>query len=65
MSTSTLPPTSSSGLIQIESIEEQIRKRVAEERARLEREAGITHRELHHFHKPIERPFTKDQRHKT
>ena len=65
MSTSTLPPTSSSGLIQIESIEEQIRKRVAEERARLEREAGITHRQVHHFHKPIERPFTKDQRHKT
>ncbi|HZU22645.1 MAG TPA: hypothetical protein VE998_07405, partial [Terriglobales bacterium] len=75
MSTSTLPPTSTGGLIQIESpqqgaaaaqrIEEQIRQRVAQERARLEREAGVVHRQKHHFHKPIERPFTKDQRSRT
>jgi predicted nucleotide-binding protein (sugar kinase/HSP70/actin superfamily) len=66
MSTSTIPPTTNPGLVQISStVEDAIRQRVAEERARLEREAGLTHRELHHFHKPIERPFTKDQRHKT
>ena len=64
MSTSTLPPTSA-GLVQITSIEEQIRERVAEERARLEREAGVVHKQVHHFHKPVERPFTADQRAKT
>jgi len=42
-----------------------IRQRVAEERTRLEREAGVVHKQAHHFHKPIERPFTADQRHKT
>ena len=42
-----------------------IRQRVAEERSRLEREAGVVHKQAHHFHKPIERPFTADQRHKT
>jgi predicted nucleotide-binding protein (sugar kinase/HSP70/actin superfamily) len=42
-----------------------IRQRVAEERARLEREAGIAEREFQHFHKPVERPFTADQRSKT
>jgi predicted nucleotide-binding protein (sugar kinase/HSP70/actin superfamily) len=35
---------------------------VAEERARLEKEAGVVHKEVHQFHKPIERPFTADQR---
>ncbi len=80
MSTSTHLP-SSSGLIQIQSLppqdgnerrlsgtvelEEMIRQRVAQERARLEREAGLVRKEIHHFHKPIERPFTADQRHKT
>ena len=49
-------------LINILSSEELIRKRLAEERLRLEREAGIEKREIHHFHKPIERPFTKLQR---
>src|SRR6201994_1829080 len=64
MSTSTHPATSG-GLVQISSLEELVRQRVAEERARLEKEAGIQHKELHHFHKPIERAFTADQRHKT
>src|SRR5438067_3223554 len=64
MSTSTHPVTST-GLVQITSIEEQIRERVAEERARLEREAGVVHKQVHHFHKPIERAFTADQRAKT
>ena len=52
MSTST-HPTVNDGLVQIQTAEEMIRKRVADERARLEREAGIVHRELRHFHKPI------------
>src|SRR5262245_54240472 len=50
------------GLINILSSEELIRKRLAEERLRLEREAGLEKHEIHHFHKPIERPFTKLQR---
>src|SRR4051812_47393331 len=66
MSTSTQIPSTNAGLVQISSpVEDAIRQRVAEERARLEREAGLTHREVHHFHKPIERPFTKDQRYRT
>jgi len=64
MSTSTQVPNNS-GLVQISSVEEMIRQRVAEERSRLEREAGVVHKQAHHFHKPIERPFTADQRHKT
>jgi predicted nucleotide-binding protein (sugar kinase/HSP70/actin superfamily) len=64
MSTSTHPVTSN-GLIQINSVEEMIRQRVAEERARLEKEAGIAQKDVHHFHKPIERSFTADQRHRT
>ncbi len=49
-------------LIQIASIEETIRKRVAEERARLEHTAGLKARHTHHFHKPIERAFTASER---
>jgi predicted nucleotide-binding protein (sugar kinase/HSP70/actin superfamily) len=64
MSTST-HPTVNGELVQIQTAEELIRQRVAEERARLEREAGIVHRQLHHFHKPIERPFTKQERPRT
>jgi predicted nucleotide-binding protein (sugar kinase/HSP70/actin superfamily) len=63
MSTSTHPV--SDGLVQITSVEEMIRQRVAEERARLEQEAGIAQKQVHHFHKPIERAFTADQRSKT
>ena len=61
MSTST-HPAPSQGLVQIQSIEEMIRQRVAEERARLEKEAGLVHKEVHHFQKPVERGFTADQR---
>jgi len=64
MSTST-HPAPGQGLIQIQSIEDMIRQRVTEERARLEKEAGLVQKEVHHFHKPIERGFTADQRHKT
>jgi len=56
-------PGQMAGLVQIESsIEEIIRQRLAEERARLEREAGLAEHEVHHFKRPLERPFTKDQR---
>ncbi len=44
------------------SPEDVIRQRLTAERARLEQEAGIEKREVQHFHKPIERPFTKLQR---
>ena len=65
MSTSTHPPAPQGGLVQIASLEELIQQRVAAERARLEKEAGIVHKEVHRFHKPIERPFTADQRPRT
>src|SRR3972149_3155181 len=55
--------TNGSGeLFKIVSGEAQIRRRLDEERRRLELEAGIERREVHHFHKPIELPFTKLQR---
>jgi len=54
------------GLVQIDSgIENVIQKRLAEERARLEREAGVVKRETHQFKKPVEHPFTKEQRSRT
>jgi predicted nucleotide-binding protein (sugar kinase/HSP70/actin superfamily) len=49
-------------LFKILSTEEQIRQRLEAERKRLEQEAGIERKEIHHFHKPIELPFTKLQR---
>ncbi len=42
-----------------------IQKRLAEERARLEREAGVVKRETHQFKKPVEHPFTREQRART
>src|SRR5215510_7905478 len=65
MSTQPFEPKPSLGgsLVQINSsIEDIIQKRLAEERARLEKEAGIEKREVHHFKKPVERGFTKDER---
>ncbi|MGZ4833936.1 MAG: hypothetical protein ACXVZQ_13485, partial [Terriglobales bacterium] len=62
MSTSTQIPSSGPGLVQISSLEDMIRQRVADERARLEKEAGVVHKPVHHFHKPIERAFTKEER---
>lgn len=60
-------PTPAGGLVQIgtgpdQAIEQIIRQRLAEERARLEREAGLHRKETHHFKRPVERPFTKQQR---
>src|ERR1041384_4643182 len=52
----------SADLVQIGSIEDVIQQRLAEERARLEQEAGLHKREVHHFKRPVARAFTKDQR---
>jgi predicted nucleotide-binding protein (sugar kinase/HSP70/actin superfamily) len=50
-------------LVQIgSSVEDIIQQRLAQERARLESEHGLAATELHHFKRPAERPFTKDQR---
>src|ERR671918_316686 len=43
-------------------LEEMIQQRLREERARLEREAGIAETTHTHFRRPEERPFTKAQR---
>ncbi|MGA2155597.1 MAG: activator of (R)-2-hydroxyglutaryl-CoA dehydratase [Bryobacteraceae bacterium] len=48
--------------MQIGSIEDVIQQRLAEERARLEREAGVPKQDVHHFKRPVERPFTKQER---
>src|SRR5690348_7227815 len=50
------------GVAQILSPEEVIRQRLEEERKRLQKEAGIERRGMHHFHKPIKVPFTSLQR---
>src|SRR5208283_3813455 len=64
MSTQTVEPRiqPSANLVQIGSVEDIIQSRLAEERARLEREAGVARREAHHFKRPAERPFTRAQR---
>ncbi|MGO9231320.1 MAG: hypothetical protein ACLQKA_19190, partial [Bryobacteraceae bacterium] len=64
MSTQTVEPivSPSANLVQIGSIEDVIQRRLAEERARLEREAGLPKQDAHHFKRPVERPFTKQQR---
>jgi len=59
-----VPPTEM-GLVQISPKEELIRKRLDEERRRLEQEAGIERRQTAKFHRPIENPFTRSQRDKT
>jgi len=51
-STPTLPPP----------VEEEIARRVAEERLRLEQAAGLRDKPIQHFHRPIERPFTAEER---
>ncbi len=58
-------PKGNGGLIHIESKEELIRQRLGEERRRLEKEAGIERKQINHFHRPTEQPFTKSQRDKT
>lgn len=56
-------PSLGTGLVQINSsIEDIIQQRLAEERARLELEAGLERRDVHHFKRPAERYFKADQR---
>ena len=64
MSTQTVEPnvSPSAHLVQIGSIEDVIQRRLAEERARLEGEAGVPKQDVHHFKRPAERPFTKQER---
>src|ERR1700733_11874031 len=65
MSTQPVEPKAahSPNLVQIgSSIEDVIQQRLLEERARLESEAGVAKREVHHFKKPVEKPFTRQQR---
>lgn len=60
------PKSSQAGLVQIgQSIEDVIQQRLAEERARLEQEAGLPSREVHHFKRPEENPFRASQRGQT
>ena len=70
MSTQPQPKPAMGGLVQIgssidHSIEQIIQQRLAEERARLEQEAGVVRKEVHHFKKPAEHMFTKEQRGRT
>jgi len=65
MSTQPVEPKAvpSANLVQIgTSVEDVIQQRLREERERLEQEAGFARKEVHHFKKPVERPFTKEQR---
>src|SRR5499427_2314207 len=64
MSTQTIEPkpSPSASLVRIGSVEDTIQQRLAEERARLEQEAGYVKREVHHFKRPVEKQFTRDQR---
>jgi predicted nucleotide-binding protein (sugar kinase/HSP70/actin superfamily) len=43
-------------------IEAEISRRLAAERLRLERDAGLKNRPVEHFRRPVELPFTADQR---
>jgi predicted nucleotide-binding protein (sugar kinase/HSP70/actin superfamily) len=57
------------GLVQIgaspSSIESIIQARLAEERLRLMKEAGVSKKPADHFKRPVERPFLKSERGKT
>ncbi len=65
MSTQPVEPKASADLVQIGELDELIKKRIEEERARLEREAGLARPEAEHFRRPEERPFLKSQRGRT
>ena len=47
---------------QVTPSEELIRQHLIDERARLEQEAGLDPRQIQHFERPVERPFTREQR---
>ncbi len=48
-------------LVQIEKIDDLISRGLQQERKRLEHELGIEKKEIRHFFRPKERPFTEDQ----
>jgi hypothetical protein len=48
--------------VELIGVEELVANKVARERARLEQEAGIAGNAVNHFKRPVEKPFTKDQR---
>jgi predicted nucleotide-binding protein (sugar kinase/HSP70/actin superfamily) len=43
-------------------VEAEIARRVAAERLRLEQAAGLVEKPIAHFHRPVERPFTAEER---
>ena len=57
--------TPNRNLVQIDSREALIRRRLEQERQSLEKEAGIGLRTVQHFHRPQESPFTRTQRDST
>ncbi len=65
MSTQAIEPKPTGGLVQIHPDEDIIQHRIADERARLEREAGLAQREVHQFKRPAESLFTREQREHT
>ena len=65
MSTQAIEPKPTGGLVQIHPDEDIIQHRIADERARLEREAGLAQREVHQFKRPTESLFTREQREHT
>lgn len=60
--TSTIHNTLLSIAPSVEETTDPIQQRLAEERARLMKEAGLEDRNIRHFEKPVENPFTRDQR---
>ena len=66
MSTQPVDPNPKANFVQIgSSVEDMIQQNLAAERARLEREAGLRKKEVSHFKRPTERPFTKSEREHT
>jgi predicted nucleotide-binding protein (sugar kinase/HSP70/actin superfamily) len=58
-----MEPKPTGGLVQINSPEEELQRQLAEERARLEAEAGLAaKREAHQFKRPTEKLFTRAER---
>ena len=63
MSTQPVDPNPKGNFVQIgSSVEDMIQQKLAEERARLQREAGVRKKDVKHFKKPTERAFTKNER---
>jgi predicted nucleotide-binding protein (sugar kinase/HSP70/actin superfamily) len=56
------PPESFARLGRSARAETFVQQELAEERRRLQRELGLAEEAVHHFRRPEERPFTKDER---